>query len=135
LLKVALLGGCLLAVCCTGGVVGLGAYLFFGWQKGAAEERQKGTAEDDKRSAAKAQAKVLTQALEGYRITHGKWPPSLAALLQQDEEGGPWVKNPSDLIDPWGQPYQYNAAGPHNNGRQPDIWADSPSGPVGNWPG
>jgi hypothetical protein len=124
-----------LFVLCAGGVVGLGAYLVIGWQKGVAEQEKRTAAEEAKRRAAKDQTKVLTQAAEGYRITHGKFPPSLAALLQQDEEGGPWVKNPGDLIDPWGQPYQYNAAGPNNRGRQPDIWADSPAGRVGNWPG
>jgi type II secretory pathway pseudopilin PulG len=123
---VALLGGCVLILFCAGGVFGLGAYLFVGWQKDAREEA--------KRTAAKVQTKVLTQAAEAYQITHGAFPPSLAALLQQDENGGPFLKSPDALIDPWGQPYQYNPAGPNNGGRQPDIWANSPTGPVGNWP-
>jgi general secretion pathway protein G len=90
--------------------------------------------EDAKKGTAKAQTKVLTQACEAYRINHGAWPPSLAALLQQDEEGGPYLKSADAIIDPWKQPYSYNAQGPNNSGRQPDIWANSPQGQqIGNW--
>jgi general secretion pathway protein G len=84
-------------------------------------------------STVKAQSKVLTEAVESYYINHGTYPASLAALLQQTEQGGPYLKNQDALIDPWQRPYQYNAAGPNNNGRQPDIWADTPQGQVGNW--
>ncbi len=90
--------------------------------------------EDAKKGAAKAQTKVLTQACDAYRISHGSYPASLAVLLQQDEEGGPYLKSQDALIDPWRQPYQYNAAGPQNGGRQPDIWANGPNGQqIGNW--
>jgi general secretion pathway protein G len=92
--------------------------------------------EDSKRSAAKVQTKVLTEAVEAYRLSHGTNPPSLQALLQQDEEGGPYLKTPEALIDPWKQPYQYNPAGPNNAGRQADIWAAAPNGTqIGNWAG
>jgi hypothetical protein len=89
-----------------------------------------------KKGVATVQTKVLTQACEAYRISRGNWPPSLAALLQQDEEGGPYLKSQDAMIDPWGQPYQYNSAGPNNGGRQPDIWANAPNGQqIGNWQG
>jgi type II secretory pathway pseudopilin PulG len=92
--------------------------------------------EDAKRGAAKAQTKVLTEACDAYRISHGTYPASLAVLLQQDEEGGPYLKNQEALIDPWKQMYQYNAQGPNNSGRQPDIWSNSPNGhQIGNWAG
>jgi general secretion pathway protein G len=90
--------------------------------------------EDAKKGTAKAQTKVLTQACEAYRLNHGQWPPSLAVLLQQDEEGGPYLKSADALIDPWKQQYSYNAQGPNNSSRQPDIWATSPNGQqIGNW--
>jgi general secretion pathway protein G len=92
--------------------------------------------EDAKRSAAKAQTKVLTEACDAYRISHSTNPPSLQALLVGDEEGGPYLKSQEALIDPWKQPYQYNPAGPNNSGRQPDIWANAPNGTqIGNWAG
>jgi general secretion pathway protein G len=92
--------------------------------------------EEAKRSAAKAQTKVLTEACEAYRISHGTNPPSLQALLQGDDEGGPYLKSADALIDPWKGQYMYNAQGPNNAGRQPDIWANAPNGTqVGNWSG
>ncbi len=92
--------------------------------------------EDSKRSAAKVQTKVLTEACDAYRLSHGTYPASLQTLLQQDEEGGPYLKSAEALIDPWKQPYQYNAQGPNNAGRQPDIWAQAPNGmQIGNWAG
>ena|SRR5579872_7247520 len=91
--------------------------------------------EDAKKGAAKAQTKVLTQACDAYRISHGTYPASLQVLLQRDEEGGPYLKTPDAIIDPWRQPYQYNAQGPQNNGNQPDIWCVSPNNgqQIGNW--
>ena len=90
--------------------------------------------EDAKKGAAKAQTKVLTQACEAYRISHGTWPTSLQVLLQQDEIDGPHLKSADAIIDPWKQPYSYNPAGPQNGGRQPDIWANAPNGQqIGNW--
>jgi general secretion pathway protein G len=93
-------------------------------------------ADEAKKNAARIQVKTtLTQACENYYIDHNStWPPSLDALLVQDEAGkGPYLKDADALRDPWGRPYQYNAAGPNNNGRQPDIWSDSPQGQIGNW--
>jgi general secretion pathway protein G len=85
-------------------------------------------------STAKTQVKTtLTQAVKTYYINHGSYPPSLAALLQQTDQGGPYLETRDALIDPWGRPYQYNPAGTNNGGLQPDIWADTPAGQVGNW--
>ena len=41
---------------------------------------------------------------------------------------------PDALLDHWKNPYQYDAAGPKNGGKQPDIWTVTPEGKViGNW--
>jgi general secretion pathway protein G len=87
-----------------------------------------------KQQMARAQVKTtLTQACEVYKVDHGSFPANLMALLGQDEQGGPYLKTMDALKDPWGKPYQYNAQGPNNAGRQPDIWADGPLGQIGNW--
>jgi general secretion pathway protein G len=92
--------------------------------------------DQSKRGMAKSQVTTLTKAAENYYIDHSSnYPPSLNALLQQDEGGGPYLKTPDALVDPWGKPYQYDPSGQHNSGRQPDVWADAPGGPVGNWSG
>ncbi|MGE9296101.1 MAG: type II secretion system protein GspG [Puniceicoccales bacterium] len=35
---------------------------------------------------------------------------------------GPYIENPSVLIDPWGHPYQYRCPGVHNPDSY-DIWS------------
>lgn len=94
-----------------------------------------GQANEARKSAAKIQVKVLTQAAETYNLDHqGNYPQSLGQLLLKDATGkGPYLKNQDALIDPWGNPYQYNAAGSFNNGTQPDIWSESQYGKIGNW--
>jgi general secretion pathway protein G len=90
-------------------------------------------ADESKKSAVKIQTRTLTQATENYKLQHDDWPPTLAALLEADDRGGPYLKTQDAIIDPWGKPYQYNPQGPNNGGRQPDIWADTPFGQIGNW--
>jgi general secretion pathway protein G len=105
-------------------LAGLGGYYFI---------RQ---LDQSKRSVAKTQTTTLTHAVENYYIDHSStYPPALASLLQQDEGGGPYLKTPDALVDPWGRPYQYDPNGSRNGGRQPDIWAEAPGGEVGNWSG
>lgn len=95
-----------------------------------------GQANEARKSAAKIQVKTLTQAAETYNLDHqGNWPPNLSVLLSRDPQSGkgPYLKNQDALIDPWGNPYQYNPAGQMNNGTQPDIWSESQYGKIGNW--
>src|SRR5436190_822800 len=54
---------------------------------------------------------TLTTAVDAYKIDHGSYPGNLAALLVQDEAGGPYLKTVDALKDPWGHPYQYNPQG------------------------
>jgi type II secretory pathway pseudopilin PulG len=93
--------------------------------------------EGSKRDTAQANVKgVLTQACEDYKIKVGVYPPQLTDLLQRTDAGyGPFLKNEEPLTDPWNQPYQYNSAGPRNNGQGPDIWTVDPNTgqEIGNW--
>jgi general secretion pathway protein G len=78
----------------------------------------------------------LSNACKSYYLKHQKFPDSLAVLLQKDEFGILYLDDPNAINDPWGRPYQYNAAGTENGGRQPDISCDPPDGSprIGNWP-
>ncbi len=77
----------------------------------------------------------LAQACEAYRAKLGEYPQKLEKLLEQNAKGGPFLETPDALIDPWGNPYQYDSQGPRNNGLKPDIWTVSPNGvEIGNWP-
>ena len=96
-----------------------------------------GQANEARKSAAKVQVRVLTQAAETYNLDHGGInPASLDILVQRDGSGkGPYLKNRDALLDPWGSPYQYNQQGPKNQGTQPDIWCQVPNSGemIGNW--
>jgi hypothetical protein len=72
----------------------------------------------------------LMVACEEYHANNGRYPPTLAALAQQQPNGKPPLVEPDALKDPWGQPLGYDPAGPRNGGRCPDIWANRPGGKV-----
>ncbi len=96
------------------------------------------TWEDAKVSAAQLQMKGdLSAACKTYKLKTGNWPQSLAVLLQKTDDGlyGPFLDNQTAIIDPWGNQYQYDPAGPRNNGTQPDISTEVPGKGVviGNW--
>jgi len=87
--------------------------------------------EDAKVAAAKAQIAVLDKALQAYHLKHEKYPESLKALTEGDK---PYVEAAA-LTDPWKNPYQYDAAGPKNKGKKPDVWTVTPDKEtLGNWP-
>jgi len=89
--------------------------------------------ESAKHDLAKSGAQILTTGAFSYHLKFETYPARLDQLVQPPE-GGPYA-DPSALLDPWDQPYQYDAAGPRNHGEQPDIWTVTPKGEViGNWP-
>jgi prepilin-type N-terminal cleavage/methylation domain-containing protein len=94
-----------------------------------------GQLNESKISAAKAQARVISQQIEVYTVDHnGNLPPSLDVLLQRDQDGkGPYLKTPEALKDPYGNPYQYDPSGSRNAARGavvviPDVFCLIPDG-------
>lgn len=76
---------------------------------------------------AKAQISALQTALELYALDNGGYPPAqvgLQGLMKpgagQTRWSGPYIKNSTGLIDPWGQPYQYRLAGKSG---QPELFS------------
>jgi hypothetical protein len=154
LAKVGVLGGLAILLLCCGGVLMLFALKVFSDSSGTGSAAQAEMAkrqearqeeerkalfvqrlEEGKKKIARSQALELTKACDTYNINHGQWPPNLEVLLLNDGVGGPYLKDPGALVDPWNQPYQYDPQGPNNDGLEPDIWSLSPHGPIGNWPG
>src|SRR5262249_49663269 len=89
-------------------------------------------ADDTKGRRAKSDVMMLTSAVKAYRIKYEEYPAKLRDLVEPPD-GPPYVE-PDSIIDPWQQPYQYDAAGPRNNGEQPDIWTVGDDGKlIGNW--
>jgi general secretion pathway protein G len=87
------------------------------------------------KDAARAQVNgPLSQACKTYFIKNQSWPPSLQVLLTPDSHKMVYIDRPEALLDPWGNPYQYDPSGAKNNGTQPDIWTTHADGTIiGNW--
>ena len=80
-----------------------------------------------------------------YRAAMGAFPEDgedgLMALTQvpgdEEEErkwmsgGGPFIENPEDLRDPWGNDYQYAFPGRKNDETMYDLWSYGPDGEDG----
>lgn len=87
------------------------------------------------KDVALTQTKALAHVCGTFQVKHGRFPDTLNELLQRDEHGNIWIADPAMLIDPWGQPYQYDPKGPNHDGLRPDIWVVTPDGmTIGNWP-
>lgn len=90
--------------------------------------------DEAKEDADLAQTKVLTQAVQTYKIDKDEWPPNLEALTQPKANGTPYIEQ--SALQPKsaaGGQYRYDASGPHNNGQKPDIWVETSHGQIGNW--
>ncbi|HEY1786533.1 MAG TPA: type II secretion system major pseudopilin GspG [Verrucomicrobiae bacterium] len=106
-----------------------------------------GSSKDAKISAAKSDVSELESSIERFYINMDRYPTSdegLAALTQPPTDAGtkwhgPYIKRLRD--DPWGNPYQYQCPGTHNQNAY-DIWSkgagasgggSDTSGEIGNW--
>lgn len=65
-------------------------------------------------TVAKTNIDILKQSVEAYRMdNYLKLPSTLDELLQPNENhmNKPYIEKAEDLIDPWGNPYQYIVQG------------------------
>lgn len=92
--------------------------------------------EQSKRAEA-AQAKIKLQNLAGqiemYKLEVGKYPGSLQDLMKapggtENKWNGPYVKNPDELKDAWGNDYKYSVPG---QGKAFDLVSLGADGQVG----
>jgi RNA polymerase sigma factor (sigma-70 family) len=90
----------------------------------------------DKTEQALLDLKMLTEAVETYKITHGQYPESLEAMVANPLSGDASNVDPNILKDPWGRPYYYDRSGKKNRGVKADIWSEGPDEQdqrIGNW--
>ena len=84
---------------------------------------------------ARAQIRLLETGLDLYRLDTGSYPPStlgLQALVQNSNMpnwSGPYLKQNSIPLDPWGNPYSYKCC-PGDHGEY-DLWSDGADGRPG----
>lgn len=81
--------------------------------------------------AARASLKAIEAAVQSYEMDNLQLPASLTDLTVQKNGNGPYLK-PSELNDPWGQPFVYAKPGSHGVGF--DLSCKSPEGKeFNNW--
>ena len=100
-------------------------------------------------TTARTQIKNLEAALETYRMDNSRFPTSeqgLHALIEappdvHNFQTGGYLREKRIPLDPWGNPYQYESPGTHND-HSFDLWswgADGTAGgtgtdaDIGNW--
>jgi general secretion pathway protein G len=74
----------------------------------------------------------LKTALNTYKFSTGSYPSNAdglrALLIRPDNNSrwsGPYVEKAINLVDPWGEPYQYAYPGTHNKDSY-DLWSNGP---------
>lgn len=104
---------------------------------GASDKAKKGLA-----SAAVGSNGALSGVLDQFRLEVGRYPTTdegLSALVTKptglDEVaatkwGGPYIKDPAGLNDPWGHLYGYKCPGDVNQ-QGYDLWSNGPDGQPG----
>jgi general secretion pathway protein G len=95
-----------------------------------------------KYGAGKAQVITLGQKVENYALDNGSVPASLDDLVARPANAGNWqgpYAKPSDLKDPWGHPFGYQAPGEHGSydlvfyGQDGKPGGEGYSADYGNW--
>jgi hypothetical protein len=87
-------------------------------------------------AAARRGVLALSDYLEMYKLNNGDYPPSLAALTEQQPCGRGPLTDEAALTDPWGRPYEYDPIGKSDSARA-EVWSwgpdpRDPTGIIGN---
>jgi general secretion pathway protein G len=95
--------------------------------------------------AATTQVGFLENAIDMFKFETKQLPSNLEELVEEptDEKlaknwSGPYMKANKDLIDPWDNPYKFDAKGKKNQDGY-DVWSVGPDGQdgtkddIGNW--
>jgi general secretion pathway protein G len=82
--------------------------------------------------AAKSQIGLFDTPIQEYHLDLNQFPSTLEALVAAPGDlanpakwGGPYLKDKTVPLDPWGSPYQYVAPGA-NNPNMYDLWSLGP---------
>ncbi len=84
--------------------------------------------ERSKEKTAAINSTTISTAAKSYKTNTGEWPGSLQELVPS------YLEKPETLIDPWGQPFQFQVVEDENN-RTCYVWTTTKAGkPLGNAP-
>lgn len=88
--------------------------------------------EDARKNSAQLECKGLSEAAESYRLnpqSGNEYPESLMALLRPPFGGTSFLKNgQDDLVDPWGNQYQYQLIQGADGAMMPLVYTTSKDG-------
>jgi general secretion pathway protein G len=97
-----------------------------------------GIGESASEKAAKVGVYSLERAIENYKATTMQNPSNLDDLVNEPSDAkaakkwaGPYIPTNKDLIDPWDNPFKYDAKGKKNQDGY-DVWSTGPDGQDGN---
>ena len=95
--------------------------------------------------AATTQVGFLENAIDMFKFETKQLPGKLEDLVEEPSDAklaknwsGPYMKANKDLVDPWDNPYKYDAKGKKNPNSY-DVWSTGPDGQdgtaddIGNW--
>ena len=86
--------------------------------------------DEAKTTLARVRIQLIDFVIREYQQNTNELPKSLKVLTAGDKP----ALAADALLDPWKKPFQYDAAGPKNKGKKPDVWTVTPDKRViGNW--
>jgi hypothetical protein len=74
--------------------------------------------------------------VNAYYLDYQKYPETLKELTEMMPDGRPAKMPETYLLDPWGQPYQYEPKNLDPKDNRPRIWSSGEPGerrPITNW--
>jgi hypothetical protein len=84
---------------------------------------------------AELQARTIAAAFHAYHARSGHWPESMNELVNPPDGGRPYLqRGEGELIDPWGQRYEYAIRSNEQGEERAVIWTTSPEGERIQWP-
>jgi len=103
-----------------------------------ADSGEKARDRSAKQALARRGIMTLSDAVDAYKRTSGDYPPDLETLTKPSMDGKPAPLDRSQLLDPWGRPYNYEPANRHPVHGTPHVYTlgPDPSNPgdvIDNW--
>ncbi len=91
--------------------------------------------EDSRVDRARLDVKSIEGAVDAYYTKYGSYPNSLNDLVQPMDGVRPYL-DANTLMDPWGNPYQYNPQNVNPMTGRPQVFSNGPPGrqqPISNF--
>ena len=96
-----------------------------------------GVLADTRVNRAKMDVHSIEQAVQTYKVNNGYYPQTLQELTQRQPNNSAALLKPHAIINPWNQPYHFDAGLLHPETGAPLVWSDGepgdPDGKITSW--